>query len=605
MQFKDNNLKHSLQIMAKKTRSINIIVRVIMALTVFQPLNAAEKILYHVEIKGVNDELLKEKLLSYSLTQQQQDSPPSSVFVLKQRAKKDLPTFIKLLRANAYFNSKIKVESKKHAEDIALIFSFELGKPYHLQQVNIHQNTEYLTKPTLKQLNLELEQPALTTTILAAEQRLLNYAKNKAYAFAKLCPRKVVVNHDSQTVIVDLCLKTGQQVFIGAVSFTGNKHLDADFLKNLINWQPGTLYNQKTLDGQRLKLIDSRLFKVARLNLATKADKNGHFPVEFELTERLPRTLSAGLRLTTDEELFLLRFAWEHRNLWRHGENIDIEFNLSMIKSSLETNFRKPVFYQPENTLVIDSKFIREDTDAFQSLRTEFIMAVEHQISKKQRFNMGIAYQFSHITEQDKATENFNLISLPAHFSWDFSNHFLEPTLGGRLWIDAHPFYNLGSGATFHKQKIRYNHYLSLNSSNDLILAGRMIIGNIWGTRTADIPADLRYFAGGNDTVRGYGFQSLSPKDKQGRLIGGRSLFALSLELRNWITQKIGIVGFLDAGHAYAKAYQDFENLKMGAGLGLRYKTPMGAIRFDLARPLNKRKEDDEFQIYMSIGHAF
>ncbi len=591
--------------MITKIFSASHIIFLLITLTIFQTVNAEEKISYHVEIKGIDDEDLKERLLGYSLTQKQQDLPANNVFILKQRAKKDIPTFIKLLRSEAYYNSKIRIELEKNSNQYTLIFQFKLGQKYTLQQVNIHQNTEYLPKPTLKQLNLELNQPALTTAILAAEQQLLIYAKNESYAFAILCPKKIVVNHDLQTVTVDLCLKTGQQVFIGAVDFTGNDHVNADFLKDLIQWQQGARYDQKIINAQRLKLVDSRLFTVARVHLATTADENGHFPITFKLTERLPRSISAGLRLTTDDELFLLRFAWEHRNLWQHGEAIDAKLNISIIKSSLEVSFHKPSFYLPENTLVIDSAIINEDTDAFKSLRAEISIAIEHQITEKKRVNIGLAYQLSHITEHNNLTKNFNLISIPARFSWDFSNNYLEPTSGGRLWIDERPFYDIGSGASFHKQKIRYNHYLSLTATNDLILAGRIIIGNIWGAQTNDIPADLRYFAGGGDTVRGYSFQSLSPKDGQGQLIGGRSLLALSIELRSWITESIGVVGFLDAGRAYSNPYQDFADLKMGAGLGLRYKTPIGALRLDLARPLNKREEDDEFQVYISIGHTF
>ncbi|MDQ7091673.1 MAG: autotransporter assembly complex family protein [Methylococcales bacterium] len=560
---------------------------------------------YQVEIKGVADEDLNEKILSYSLMQKQQDSPPESSFVLTQRAKKDIPTFIKLLRSKAYYNAKITIKLDQKETPPRLIFKVNLGPQYALQSVVIHQNTDSLKKPTLKQINLTPDQPALTSTILAAEQKLLTYAKRQSYAFATLCPRKVVVNHDLKTVSVELCLKTGEQVFVGAVGFTGNQNIKADFLKKLIQWQQGTAYNQKTIDSQRLKLIDSRLFILARLKLATKADEDGYFPVTFELKERLPRTVSAGLRLTTDDELFLARFAWEHRNLWGQGEVIDAALKVSMIKSSLAASFRKPVFYHPNNTLIMDSEFISEDTDAFKSLRAEFAVAIEHQLTKKQRFNIGLAYQFSRVTEYNQISENFNLISLPIHFNGDFSDNFLEPTTGGRLSIDEQPFYNLGTGARFHKQKIRYRHYLSLTKSDNLIVAGRIIIGNIWGENLVNIPADLRYFAGGSDTVRGYSFQSLSPKDEQGRLIGGLSLFAFSIELRQWITENIGIVGFLDGGRAYADAYQNFADLKMGAGLGLRYKTPIGAIRFDLARPLNKRDEDDEFQLYMSIGHTF
>lgn len=586
-------------------KKLNIIIISTILLIAVQFVKAENAIFYHVEIQGIKDKNLVEELLSYSVTQQQQDSPPSSLFSLQQRAKKDIPIFIKLLRSKAYFNPKIIVKSEKQEEETALIFHFKLGKQYLLQQVNIQQNTDQLKKPTLEKLKLTLKTSAFTTDILEAEQNLLTYAKEKSFAFAKLCPRKVVVNHDLHRVNVDLCLQIGKQVKLGAVSFTGNDNVAADFLENLIQWKEGVFYNQQTLDEQRLKLIDSRLFTVARLKLATEADTNGLYPVNFELTERLPRTISAGLRLTTDEELFLVRFAWEHRNLWGKGETIETELNVSLIKSSLEGSFRKPVFYDPKNTFIFETALISEDTDAFESLRAEFTAAVEHQINKKQRVNVGLAYQYSRVTEEDEGEKTFNLVSLPAHFNGDFSDNYLEPTSGGRLWLDAEPFYDMGSGASFYKQKIRYNHYLSLSKSDDFILAGRIILGNIWGDDTENIPADLRYFAGGGDTVRGYSFQSLSPKNEEGKLMGGRSLLALSVELRSWVTENIGVVGFLDAGHAYTDQYQDFGDLKMGAGLGLRYKTPIGALRLDLARPLNKRDEDDEYQVYISIGHTF
>jgi translocation and assembly module TamA len=576
----------------------------LIGLSVFQ-MAYAEKITYHVEIKGVKDKDLKEELLSYSFAKAQQENRPSSLFVLKQRAKKDVPTFIKLLRSKAYFGAKIIIKLKKQKTAFVVIFQVNLETPYVLNTVIIHQKNTLLAPPTPKELGLILQQPAITASILAAEERLLKYAKDKSYAFATLCPRKVVVNHDLKNVTLDLCLNSAQKVTLGAVHFTGNKNVEAQFLEQLIQWKEGGMYDQKRLNTQRLKLVDSRLFSVARLHLAKVADEKGHYPITFELTERLPRTISAGLRLTTDEELFLARLEWEHRNLGGRGENIETALEISMIKASLTGRYRQPVFYHPDNTFIIDGEIVGEDTDAFESLRSEISVLIEHQISQKRRINAGVSYRFSQVTEENKATENFNLISVPVRFSWDFSDHFLEPTSGGRLWIDEQPFYDMSSGASFHQQKIQYNHYMSLTKSNNWVVAGRIILGNIWGASQRDVPADLRYFAGGGDTVRGYSYQSLSPKNAQGRKVGGLSLLALSLELRSWVTESIGVVGFIDAGQAYADSHQNFSGLRMGAGLGLRYKTPIGSLRLDLARALDKPPEEDEFQVYLSIGHTF
>lgn len=572
----------------------------------FQQAHADETIPYHVEIHGIDDQTLKESLLSYSTAAQKQDSPPASLFALKARAKKDLPVFQKLLRSKAYFNPKIIVESEKQEEDTALIFRFQLRERYLLEKVAFGVDGDTLPKPDLKRLGLKLEQPALTTSILDAEQALLEYAKEHSYAFAKLCPKKVVVNHDSKSVSVDFCLDAGEKIRLGTVSFEGNDNVDAGFLEALIQWEQDVPYIQKELDAKRLKLVDSRLFTIAHMDICETADENGLHPVTFQLTERPPRTVGVGLRLTTDEELFLVRGEWENRNLWRHGEALEAELNISLIESSLEGSFRKPVFYAPENTFVADVAFISEDSDAYESLRGEFSATIEHQFTKKMRINGGLAYRFSRVTETDGVEEDFNLVSLPVRFTWNFSDNFLEPTSGGRLWVDEQPFYDLGSGATFYRQKIRYNHYLSLTDDDDLILAGRVILGNIFGANVSAVPADLRYFTGGGDTIRGYEYQSVSPKDTDGDPMGGLSMLALSAELRAWVTDSIGIVAFIDAGRAYENKYQDFsEPLQIGVGLGLRYKTPIGSLRLDLARPVNKRNEDDDYQVYISIGHTF
>ncbi len=567
---------------------------------------ANEGISYQVEIAGLEDDSLADKLLQYSTTEQQKEHLPKSLFTLENRAEKDIPTFLKILRSEAYYQAQIKIESQQQDADAEIIFQIDSGEQYRIHAVNIKIHDAAVNQPTLEEIGLQAEQAALTQSILDAEQQLLTYVKNQAYPFAELCKRKVIVNHDLQQMNVDFCVNAGEQIHIGEVSFTGNDNIESDFLADYIQWQSGTLYNQDQLNGKRLKLINSRLFTTARMHLAKNPDAQGHHPVSFELTERLPRTISTGLRLTTDEELFLLRFAWEHRNLWGRGEALEAELNISMIKSSLKSSFRKPAIYAPKNTLVIDAEITREDTDAYESMRAEFIAAIEHQIDKKMRINAGLGYRFSRVTEENEDTENFSLVSLPVRFSWDYSDNFLEPTAGGRLWVDFVPFWNMNSSKPFLKQKIRYNQYLSLTEADDLIWASRIIVGNIIGSSIDDVPADLRFYAGGGDTIRGYSFQSVSPTDTDGLIHGGRSLLTLSTELRGWITDTIGLVAFVDAGRAFANEYQDFNDpLQIGAGLGARYKTPIGAVRLDVARPVNKREQDDEFQFYISIGQTF
>ncbi len=106
--------------------------------------------------------------------------------------------------------------------------------------------------------------------------------------------------------------------------------------------------------------------------------------------------------------------------------------------------------------------------------------------------------------------------------------------------------------------------------------------------------------------MRGYDYRGIGPKDANGRPDRGRSYVEASLELRAKVTDSIGIVPFLDAGNAFASEYPDFsEDLKLGAGLGLRYYTGLGAIRVDAAVPLNPDRGDPTFAVYVGLGQAF
>ena len=120
------------------------------------------------------------------------------------------------------------------------------------------------------------------------------------------------------------------------------------------------------------------------------------------------------------------------------------------------------------------------------------------------------------------------------------------------------------------------------------------------------MPADRLFFAGGGDSVRGFDYRSLGPKLDNGVIVGGRSLVEGSLEMRVRVTDTIGVVPFVDAGSAFDSAYPNFsENIKIGAGLGLRYYTGLGAIRVDIARALTRERGQPPFALYIGLGESF
>ena len=130
------------------------------------------------------------------------------------------------------------------------------------------------------------------------------------------------------------------------------------------------------------------------------------------------------------------------------------------------------------------------------------------------------------------------------------------------------------------------------------MLATRGAIGSILGGDRSELPANRLFFAGGGGSVRGYGYRNLGPRIG-GEVVGGLSYLELSAEVRARVTESFGVVGFVDAGNAFAEPYPDFKGgLKVGVGAGIRYYTGLGPIRLDVAIPLDGQSGDPDFGIY-------
>jgi len=137
------------------------------------------------------------------------------------------------------------------------------------------------------------------------------------------------------------------------------------------------------------------------------------------------------------------------------------------------------------------------------------------------------------------------------------------------------------------------------------VLAARVKAGSILGAVLGDVAAPRRFFAGGGGSVRGYAWQAIGPRLADNTPQGGVSVFEASFEVRHKLTERWGVVAFVDGGAVGADAYPQGDDFSAAAGVGVRYDLGFGPIRADIAVPLNKREGDAGFQVYISIGQAF
>jgi len=563
---------------------------------------------YEVRFLGTKEETL-ELVKQVSETLRLIDQPPTSFNRLRRRAEDDLPRVLKAMRARAHYAATVELDIDRTASPIVITFQIDAGLSYDINAVIIEldpSSPDDFDLPSRKRLGLVAGKRASTTKIIDAEALLLQRAKNQGFAAAKLGKRRVVVDHNTGTMDITLRLDPGPKVTFGVTHITGNVEVETRFIRRLLAWRQGDLVTPERLEETQLDLIRSGLFNSVRVEPRSKPDEQGRVVVEIAVSEAKHRSIEAGLGFRTDEGVGG-SLGWEHRNLLGTGEQLAFELEASQLGWRLSGEAREPDFLRKRQALVIGTEIEVEETDAFDSQSIGASVGIERSIGNGIDLAVGVAFTASKV-EQDGETDEFGLLSLPTSLNWDHSNDLLNPSKGGRFFVQNEPFVDVfGNDVAFNRSSVGYTRYIRLKKAKpQLILAARARAGFIFGAERDNIPADERFYAGGGGSVRGYGFQLAGELDDDNEPTGGRSLLEFAGELRGQITDTIGAAIFADSGAAFGSSVPDFEEpLRIGVGGGLRYFSPIGPIRFDVGVPLDRRDSDDAFQFYISIGQAF
>jgi translocation and assembly module TamA len=190
--------------------------------------------------------------------------------------------------------------------------------------------------------------------------------------------------------------------------------------------------------------------------------------------------------------------------------------------------------------------------------------------------------------------------------TYDGSDDLLDPKRGFRLGARISPELSL-QGTVFSYVRAQFDGSFYLFASDQLTFAGRGRLGTIVGASRDRIAPTRRFYSGGAASVRGYGYQAIGPRDANNAPIGGRSLAELSFEARYRFgsMNQFGIVPFIDAGTISADPWPSIQEMRVGAGIGVRYYSNFGPIRIDVGTPLNPQQGDSRIGVYVSLGQAF
>ena len=353
-------------------------------------------------------------------------------------------------------------------------------------------------------------------------------------------------------------------------------------------------------------MLATNLFARAEINLPDAPIEGNKVPIEVSLKERSLRTMRIGTSFYTDEGPGL-SVGWEHRNFFGSAEKLEAQIKLSQRQQLIGLDLNKPFFLHENQSLSLNAGLNREDSDAFEELSIGSAVILNRKFNNKLKGSTGAELKLTRIDDKNTLDkENFGLLSFPNTLTFDNRDSQLNPKSGWNIRGVAEPFLDvLGNANPFFKTRLAASTYFGFENLNDTVIALRANVGSINGADIKDIPATERFYAGGGGSVRGFGYQEVGLQ-RNGDPIGGASIVEGAAELRFKLTESIGAVAFVDAGNVDRNAAPVFNDLSIGAGIGLRYYTSFGPIRLDVATPLtNKEFTDSNYQIYISIGQAF
>lgn len=537
------------------------------------------------------------------------DKRPSSLRRLMHRADADKTRIESLLRSKGYYAAAVSTKIEAELLPIRVTVSIRPGPLYRIGGVEI-ENAEGTPVPVttdipFKSLGIETGSPGDAGRIVGARQKLVRALGEKSYAYARVLKERVVVNHDRPAVFVYLTIDTGPAAIFGNTVVTGNIAVDEVFIRRRILWKKGDAFTSKDIEATRQKLSESGLFAGVTITRAEKAGKDGAVDMRIVVTERKKQSIGGGAGFSSGDGAGVTAF-WTHRNLFGEGERLEINGEAATRKQVVAIDLSKPDLFSVRNRGAVAFRAAAETPDGYDSVEIELSADLERDFGDFFKGSVGTAVERSEIDDAG-VTENFTLFSVPLSLQHDTSNDLLNPTDGSRTTLSVTPYLDLfGTDAAFTVLRLQNATYFPIDSAKRYSIAVWGRVTSLIGEETTDVPANKRIYGGGPGSVRAYALNRLGPLDSAADPIGGRSSAEAGIEARIRVYKDFAFVPFLEAGAVYDETTPQLgEDIQWGAGLGIRYHTVIGPVRFDFAVPFSQQAGDDDFQVLISLGQAF
>jgi len=549
-------------------------------------------------------------------------------FALIARARDDIPRLRTALESFGYYSGSIAITIESRTLDDPDLPELLEALPASTKanvRVAVEKGPLYrigiiafdgpLPESDRKALGIASGDAAVAGNILDARTHLLDALQENGYALAKVDAPVAMVDDQSRALNLTFKVDTGSQVAIGAITFKGLRGVNESFARRAMDLKSGERYRPSRIEEARRALMAQGVFSGVSVRAADHLDPDGRIPLTFDVQERKRHAVSLAASYSTDLGVSLA-VTWSHRNLFGNVEQLNLTAagtglgnSTAGIGYNLSAQFLKPLFLRPDQTLEFDLSGVKQDLDAYDQTAETIAAFLRRKFSPLWTARVGLSAIHDDVSQQGSDTV-YQLLAAPMTVSYDdtgLTDILLDPSKGLRASLAVTPTKTFGgSDLTFFILQASASSYFDLGTETGRsVVALRGLVGSILGGSNLEVPPDQRLYAGGSATVRGYDYQSIGPQFPDGNPIGAKSVDAATIEFRQRIGDEWGAVAFVDAGQASEDGAPFTGEIRVGAGVGARYYTPIGAVRADVAVPLLRGPGAAAFEIYVGLGQAF
>lgn len=481
-----------------------------------------------------------------------------------------------------------------------------------------------------ERLPLQPGDPVARHALLQTDEIATAALQNLGYAYAQVDVSTEPLAPDRLRIVARA--SPGTLTYFGPVEIAGNASVDDGVIRRYLSYRPGDMFQGRLVQESQRRLYGLGLFQFANIEVLDPRADTSEVRTRVTVAERDHRLVEFSVGYGTEEKL-RGEAEWRHVNFFGGARNASVHGRMSWLERGLEGRFVQPYLFRPGLSLTLRGHAWYADEPAYRVLSRGGRAIVGYERGPSLAASVTYVHEF-------ESSRVANEALLDPELRDDLISLGLNPTTGEqdgvvsavmfdvtRQTIDSVLDPKRGYVASFRIEQaggwlpgtFNYTNTVvegrAYRTVGDITLAGRARYGAIAPMGPdSDVPFFKRYFLGGADSLRGWGRYQVSPLSGFGLPIGGHTFLEASGEVRVPVTNTIGAVAFVDAGNVWA---DDWEvrphDLLYDAGIGVRYDTPIGPLRFDAAyqlTPLEGLRVDGELQdrrwrLHFSIGQAF